>query len=74
METALHQFMVPVEKVLNQQETALGILIDIERGLITLLTPCLLFLSDMGLATPMSGVLVLPWKAAWTRRKLMTHS
>ena len=66
--------MVRVEKVLEQQETAQDILIDIQGGLITLLTPCLLLFSDMGLATPVSGVLVLPWRAARTRRNLMDHS
>jgi hypothetical protein len=66
--------MVRDEKVLDQQETALGILIYIEGGYITLLTPCLLFLSDMGLATTVSGVLVLPWRAACTGRNLMAHS
>lgn len=74
VETALHQLMVRVEKVIDQQETALGIFIDIQGGLITLLTPCLLLLSDMGLGTPVSIVLVLPWRAARTGRNLMNHT
>jgi hypothetical protein len=74
VETALHQLMGSVKKDLDQQETALGILIDIQRGLITILTPCLLLLSDMGLGTPLSGVLVLTWRAAPTRRNLTDHT
>jgi hypothetical protein len=33
VETALHQLMVRDEKALDQQETALGIVADIEGGL-----------------------------------------
>ena len=73
--TTLHQLTVRDEKTLDQKETALGKLIDIEGGLIApLLTVYVLLLSDMGLATPVAGVLVLPWRATRTRRNLMDHS
>jgi hypothetical protein len=32
VETALHQLMVQVEKALDQQETALGVFLDIEEA------------------------------------------
>ena len=74
VETAYQQLIVRDEKTLDQQGTALGILIDIEGGLITpLLTPCVLLLSDLGLTTPVSGALALPLRAARTRRNLMDH-
>jgi hypothetical protein len=59
-------WIVWVEKVLDQQETALGVSLDIEGGHVTtpFMTPYVLLLSNIGLITPLYGALTLPWKAA----------
>ena len=65
METSLHQLAFWVEKMLDQQETPLGVFLDIGIQLTPLVAPCVQLLSDTGLATPLFSGLQLPWRAAW---------
>jgi hypothetical protein len=69
---ALHQLLVWDGKAFDQKETALGVFLDAE-GVInnTLITPCVLLLSDMELITPLYCGLEPPWRAAWLRRLLL---
>jgi len=68
----LHQLLVQVEKAFDQKETALGVFLDIEGAFNnTLMTPCVLLLSDMELITPLYCGLEPPWRAAWLRRLLL---
>ena len=61
--------MVRVEKVLDQQETALGVFLDIEEAFNTPpVAPCVILTSYMGLITPLYGGLERPWRAAWLWR------
>jgi hypothetical protein len=63
-EMALHQLIVQVEKVLDQQETALGVFLDIEGHLTTSpMTPSLPRWLDMRSVTPSYDELGLPWRA-----------
>jgi hypothetical protein len=60
METALHQFGVWVEKALDQQETALGVFVDIEGAFnYTSFDTIYAALVKHGVATPFSGGLEL---------------
>jgi len=75
IETIFRQRVVQVEKALDRQETALGIFLYIEESCnYTSLTSCVMLLSDVGMATPLSGALGLPWRAAWPRRHLVILS
>ena len=66
MKSAVLQLMVQVEKVFDQKETALGVFLDIDVSFNnTLMTSCVLLLSDMGLITPLHCGLEPPWRAAW---------
>ena len=65
--TALHQLVVQVENVLDQEETALGIFLDIITPPVTLCVPLLL---NMGSTTPLYGGLDLPWRAVWLQQLL----
>jgi Rod binding domain-containing protein len=69
VKTALHQLVVRVQKVLEQQETALGVFLDIE-GVFTNTSydSMRAALLKMGLTTPSYSGLELPWRAAWLRR------
>jgi hypothetical protein len=70
VETALQQLMLQVEKVLDQQETALGVFLDTKRGQIIAppMAPCVMLLSGMGLITLLYSGLEPPWKAAWLQQ------
>jgi hypothetical protein len=61
METALHQLVVWGEKALDQQETALGVFLEIEGtfNYISFDTICAAVVIP-GVATPFSGGLELP--------------
>jgi len=75
MEMALLQLVVLVEKVLDQQETALDVFLNIEGALNnTPMTPCVLLFLNMWLLTPLYGGLELPWRAAWLRQLSMDFS
>jgi hypothetical protein len=66
VKTTLRQLVVWVENVLDQQETALDVFLDIEGAFSnTSVAPCVLLLSDIGLAAPFTSGLELPWKSAW---------
>ena len=69
VETALHRLVVRVEKALEQQETALGVFLDIEGAFNnTSYDSMCAALLKMGLTTSSYGGLELPWRAAWLRR------
>jgi hypothetical protein len=66
VEMALHQLVVQVEKALDQQETALGVFLDIEGAfIIPGMMPCVTCLSSMVVNTPLCSGLAPPWRAAW---------
>jgi hypothetical protein len=68
VKTALHQLLVWIEKAFDQKETTLGVFLDKERMFNnTLMTPCVLLLSDMELITLSYCGLEPPWRAAWLR-------
>jgi len=72
VEMAVHQLVVWVEKVLDQQEIALGTFLDIE-GVLTIvaMTPCVMLLSGMVVNTPSCDGSRPPWRVAWLLRPLM---
>ena len=74
VETALHQLVVRVEKVLHQQYIALGAFLDIEGLLkIPVMTPCVMLLSGMvvSTSTPSCDGSRPPWRAVWLSPALM---
>jgi hypothetical protein len=72
VETALHQLVVWVEKVHDQQETALGDFLDIEGAFNN---TCYVTMCDAlarhGVNTPLYGGLGPPWRIVWLWRPSM---
>ena len=65
VETALHQLVVQVGKALDQQETALGVLLDIEGAFNNTCYDAMYdALVRHGMNTPLCGGLGPPWRAA----------
>ena len=74
MTVALHHLVFWVVKALNQQ----GVFLDREGAFnytsFDSVCDVLVSTSEMGLATPLSGGLELPWRVIWPQRLLMIHS
>jgi len=74
MTVALHHLMVWVVKALNQQGVFLDIKGEFNYTSFDSMCDAHVSVSEMGLATPLSGGLELPWRATWPQRLLMIHS
>jgi hypothetical protein len=69
VEMALHQLVVQVEKVLDQQEIALGIFLDIEGAFNnTSYDSMCATLARHGVDAPLYDGLEPPWRVGWPRR------
>jgi hypothetical protein len=61
--------VVWVETVLDQQETALGVFLDIEGAFAVKL--CVMLLLDVEVIAPLYGGLGSPWSVVWLWQPLM---
>jgi hypothetical protein len=65
----LHQLIVWVQKVLDQQELAMGVFLDIEGAYnYTSFDPCVLHFVAVGSTPLLSGGLGPPRRAVWLRQ------